>query len=95
MSAAFTSSSAIAACNISETAKVPYLAVGATNPAVTVAKDGSTKPNTFRVCFIDPFQGTVGANFVTNELKAKTAAIYIDNSSDYSKGLADFFKNPL
>lgn len=92
VSGIFTSSSAIAACNISETAKIPYLAVGATNPAVTVAKDGSTKPNTFRVCFIDPFQGTVGANFVTNELKAKTAAIYIDNSSDYSKGLADFFK---
>ena len=46
----------------------------------------------FRSCFIDPFQGTVGANFVSNELKAKTAALYIDNSSDYSKGLADFFK---
>ena len=88
----FTSSSAIAACNISETAKISYLAIGATNPSVTVAKDGSTKPNTFRVCFIDPFQGTVGANFVSNELKAKTAALYIDNSSDYSKGLADFFK---
>ena len=88
----FTSSSAIAACNISETAKIPYLAIGATNPSVTLAKDGSTKPNTFRVCFIDPFQGTVGANFVTNELKAKKAALYIDNSSDYSKGLADFFK---
>ena len=88
----FTSSSAIAACNISETAKIPYLAIGATNPSVTLAKDGSTKPNIFRVCFIDPFQGTVGANFVTNELKAKKAALYIDNSSDYSKGLADFFK---
>lgn len=88
----FTSSSAIAACNISETAKIPYLAIGATNPSVTLAKDGSTKPSTFRVCFIDPFQGTVGANFVTNELKAKKAALYIDNSSDYSKGLADFFK---
>lgn len=88
----FTSSSAIAACNISETAKIPYLAIGATNPSVTLAKDGSTKSNTFRVCFIDPFQGTVGANFVTNELKAKKAALYIDNSSDYSKGLADFFK---
>lgn len=88
----FTSSSAIAACNISEGAKVPYLAIGATNPAVTTNQDGSTKPNTFRVCFIDPFQGTVGANFVLNDLKAKTAAIYIDNSSDYSKGLAEFFE---
>ncbi|MGM9560730.1 MAG: ABC transporter substrate-binding protein [Phascolarctobacterium sp.] len=88
----FTSSSAIAACNISETSKIPFLAIGATNPAVTVGKDGKTKPNTFRVCFIDPFQGTVGANFVLNELKAKKAAIYVDNSSDYAKGLADFFK---
>ena len=88
----FTSSSAIAACNISETSKIPFLAIGATNPAVTVGKDGKTKPNTFRVCFIDPLQGTVGANFVLNELKAKKAAIYVDNSSDYAKGLADFFK---
>lgn len=87
----FTSSSAIAACNISESSKIPYLAIGATNPAVTLQKDGSTKPNTFRVCFIDPFQGTVGANFVLNELKAKKAAVYVDNSSDYSKGLAEFF----
>ena len=88
----FTSSSAIAACNISESSKVPFLAIGATNPTVTLTKDGKTKPNTFRVCFIDPFQGTVGANFVLNELKAKKAAIYVDNSSDYAKGLAAFFK---
>ena len=88
----FTSSSAIAACNISEAAKVPYLAIGATNPTVTLDKEGKTKPHTFRVCFIDPFQGTVGANFVMDELKMKKAAIYVDNSSDYSKGLSDFFK---
>ena len=88
----FTSSSAIAACNISESSKVPFLAIGATNPTVTLTKDGKTKPNTFRVCFIDHFQGTVGANFVLNELKAKKAAIYVDNSSDYAKGLAAFFK---
>lgn len=92
VSGLFSSSSAIAACNISEASKIPYLAIGATNPAVTVGKDGKTKPNTFRMCFIDPFQGTVGANFVLNELKAKKAAIYIDNSSDYSKGLCAFFE---
>ncbi|MDD3396526.1 MAG: ABC transporter substrate-binding protein [Acidaminococcaceae bacterium] len=89
----FTSSSAIAACNVSESAKVPYLAIGATNPKVTLDdKTGKVKPNTFRVCFIDPFQGTVGANFVLNELKVKKAAVFVDNSSDYSKGLAEFFK---
>lgn len=66
----FASSSAIAASNVSEAAKVPFLAVGATNPKVTLdEKTGKVKPNTFRVCFIDPFQGTVGANFILNELK--------------------------
>ena len=89
----FTSSSAIAAANVSEAAKVPFLAIGATNPKVTLdEKTGKVKPNTFRVCFIDPFQGTVGANFVLNELKLKKAVIFVDNSSDYSKGLASFFK---
>lgn len=68
----FASSSAIAASNVSEAAKVPFLAVGATNPKVTLdEKTGKVKPNTFRVCFIDPFQGTVGANFILNELKLK------------------------
>ncbi len=88
----FPSSNAIAAANVSEASKVPFLAVGATNPKVTVNEDGSVKPHTFRVCFIDPFQGTVGANFVYNELAAKTTTIYIDNSSDYAKGLAAAFK---
>jgi branched-chain amino acid transport system substrate-binding protein len=89
----FTSSNAIAAANVSEAAKVPFLAIGATNPKVTLdEKTGKVKPNTFRVCFIDPFQGTVGANFVLNELKLKKAVVFVDNSSDYSKGLASFFK---
>ena len=88
----FTSSNAIAACNVSESAKVPFLAIGATNPKVTLDKDGKAKPNTCRVCFIDPFQGTVGANFVLDTLKLKKAVVLIDNSSDYSKGLAAFFK---
>ena len=88
----FTSSNAIAACNVSESAKVPFLAIGATNPKVTLDKDGKAKPNTFRICFIDPFQGTVGANFVLDTLKLKKAVVLIDNSSDYSKGLAAFFK---
>jgi len=90
----FASSNAIAASNVAEASKVPFLAVGATNPKVTVDEaTGKVKDYTFRVCFIDPFQGTVGANFVLNELKLKKAAILIDNSSDYSKGLAAYFKD--
>lgn len=90
----FASSNAIAASNVAEANKIPFLAVGATNPKVTVdEKSSKVKDNTFRVCFIDPFQGTVGANFVLNTLKLKKAVMLIDNSSDYSKGLAAFFKN--
>ena len=90
----FSSSNAIAASNVAEATKIPFLAVGATNPKVTVdEKSGKVKDYTFRVCFIDPFQGTVGANFVLNTLKIQKAAILVDNSSDYSKGLSAFFKN--
>lgn len=89
----FASSNAIAASSVAEATKTPFLAVGATNPKVTVdEKSQKVKEYTFRVCFIDPFQGTVGANFVLNTLKLKKAAIMVDNSSDYSKGLAAFFK---
>ena len=90
----FASSNAIAASSVAESAKVPFLAVGATNPKVTVdEKTNKVKDYTFRVCFIDPFQGTVGANFVLNTLKLKKAVTLVDNSSDYSKGLAAFFKD--
>ena len=90
----FSSSNAIAASSVAEANKVPFLAVGATNPKVTVdEKNGKVKENTFRICFIDPFQGTVGANFVLDTLKLKKAVILVDNSSDYSKGLSAFFKD--
>ncbi len=90
----FSSSNAIAAASVAASGKIPYLAVGATNPKVTVdEKTNNVNPYAFRVCFIDPFQGTVGANFVLNNLKLKKAVLLIDSSSDYSKGLADFFKD--
>ena len=59
---------------------------------MTVNKDGSTKDYIFRACFIDPFQGTVGAKFALNTLKAKSAFILYDQSNDYVKGLAEFFE---
>lgn len=87
------SSSVIAAIPINTGAKTVVITPMGTNPAVTVdAKSGKTHDFMFRAPFIDPFQGTVAANFVSKELKAKTAVVYIDNSSDYAKGLAQFFK---
>ena len=87
-----TSSNGIAGSAVAEANKIPFVAAATTNPKVTLDENtGKVKSNTFRVCFIDPFQGTVGANFVLNSLKAKNAVVMIDNSSDYSKGLAKFF----
>ena len=88
-----TSSNGIAASSVAEANKIPFVAAATTNPKVTINEaSGKAKDYTFRVCFIDPFQGTVGANFVLNTLKAKKAAIMVDNSSDYSKGLVAVFK---
>ena len=63
-----------------------------TNPDVTVDSTGKVKDFVFRACFIDPWQGTVGARFALNTLKAKTAFIMLDQANDYVKGLAEFFE---
>jgi branched-chain amino acid transport system substrate-binding protein len=88
---ASTSTNTLAQVQIAQEQKVPLITPTGTNPAVTV-KDGKLNDYVFRTCFIDPFQGTVAANFATNELKVKTAAVLIDSSSDYAKGLAAAFK---
>lgn len=48
-------------------------------------------PNVFRVCFTDPYQGVVLANFAKNNLNAKTVAVVVNNSNDYSDGVAKAF----
>ena len=71
--------------------KVIVLTPSGTSPTLTVNKDGSVNEYIFRTSYIDPFQGTVAANFALKELGVKTAAVYIDSASDYSKGLAEAF----
>jgi branched-chain amino acid transport system substrate-binding protein len=85
------SSNVLATAQVAQDNKIPVLTATGTNPKVTV-DNGKVRPYIFRACFIDPFQGKVMSDFATKTLKAKTAAIYIDNSSDYSKGLADVFE---
>ena len=70
---------------------VPIIAPAATNPDVTV-ENGAVKPYVFRACFIDPQQSEVMAQFAAKELSAKTAVLYLDSSSDYSKSLGKIFK---
>ncbi|MBI0578202.1 ABC transporter substrate-binding protein [Neobacillus cucumis] len=89
---AATSTDTLAQVQIANDNKVPILTPTGTNPTVTV-KDGKLNDYVFRTCFIDPFQGTVAANFASNELKVKNAAVLIDSSSDYAKGLAASFKD--
>ncbi len=75
------------AAPIAQAAKIPMIAPAATNPTVT------QKGNyIFRVCFIDPFQGTVLAKFARNDLKVKRVAVLSSVSNAYSLGLAKFFK---
>jgi branched-chain amino acid transport system substrate-binding protein len=67
-------------------AKVPMVTPSSTNPAVTEKGD-----YIFRACFIDPFQGYVGATFAHDNLKVKKVAVLKDVRNDYSVGLAKNF----
>jgi branched-chain amino acid transport system substrate-binding protein len=80
------SSLAMAGGEVAEKAGVPMVGTSCTNPLVTQGKKYS-----FRVCFIDPFQGAGAATYAYKDLKLKTAALLVDISNDYSVGLASFF----
>ena len=69
-----------------QNAMIPAIGTSATNPQVT---EGN--PYYYRVCFIDPFQGTVMANYAFNTLGLKKAAVMREINSDYSVGLSKFF----
>ena len=84
------SSNVLATVQIAHDSKIPLITATATNPSVTMEQD-QVRPYVFRTCFIDPFQGEVMANFAAKSLQAKNAVMYIDSSSDYSKGLAKIF----
>ncbi|MGI8495505.1 MAG: ABC transporter substrate-binding protein [Pyrinomonadaceae bacterium] len=81
------STNSLAAAPVAQEAKIPMITPSSTNPKVTQVGD-----YIFRVCFIDPFQGSVMAQYAAKNLNAKTAAIFGDVQSDYSKGLSEVFK---
>ena len=74
------------AAPIAQRSGIPMISPASTNEKVTESGD-----HIFRVCFIDPFQGTVCAKFA-RKLGATKAAILVDVSKDYSLGLAKSFK---
>ena len=68
-------------------AGIPVIGVSCTNPQVTLGND-----HYFRVCFLDPFQGTVLANLAVDEYSAKKAYILTKLGDDYSVGVGNYFK---
>jgi len=83
------SSNVLAVAPIAQQSKVPLITPTGTNPRITQVGN-----YIFRACFIDDFQGTVMARFARSGLpkRANTAAILYEKTSDYSIGLAKYFK---
>lgn len=81
------SKQAVPAGEVANNYKTPMVSPWSTNPNTT--KD---RPFVFRSCFLDPFQGPVAANFITEEFGFTKSAVLYDVASDYPKGLAEFFK---
>jgi branched-chain amino acid transport system substrate-binding protein len=77
----------IAASDVFGKAGIPVIGCSCTNPQVT---EGNT--HYFRICYLDPFQGTVLANFAVDQFNAKTAYILTKLGDDYSVGLGNYFK---
>lgn len=89
---AATSGNTVAQAQIANKSETILISPSGTSPTVTVQESGLVNEFVFRTSFIDPFQGTVAANFAAKDLNIKKAAIYADNASDYAKGLAASFK---
>ena len=76
----------IAGGAVFQEAGIPAIGVTCTNPQVTADCDVY-----FRICFLDPFQGTVLANYAYNELGVDTAYTLAMLGSDYDQGLVYYF----
>ncbi len=78
----------IAGSDVFGAAGIPCIGVSCTNPQVTLGNDFY-----FRVCFLDPFQGTVLANLAVDQYKAQKAYVLTKLGDDYSVGVGNYFKN--
>ena len=80
------SSSAINAAPIFEENQIPAIGVTCTNPQVTMGNNYY-----FRTCFIDPFQGTVLANYASEQLGAAKVYTLGEMGNDYDTGVINYF----
>jgi branched-chain amino acid transport system substrate-binding protein len=81
------STNSLAGGAVCQNAQVPMISPSSTNPHVTQDKD-----YVFRTCFIDDFQAGVGATFAKKQ-NWTNVALLTAMDSDYSKGLANFFRD--
>ena len=77
----------IAASDVFGNAGIPIIGVTCTNPQVTEGNE-----HYFRICFLDPFQGTVLANFAGEKFGAKKAYLLGEQGNEYDQGLIAFFE---
>lgn len=82
------SKQAVPAGQVANDNMTPMISPWSTNPDATL-----NRPWVFRAAFLDPFQGPVAVDFAMKQFNAKTAAVLFALANDYSKGLAEFFKN--
>jgi len=80
------SSVSIAAADIFDAAGLVAIGVSCTNPQVTLGN-----PLYYRVCFLDPFQGTVLAKFAQDTYGIKKAYTLGQLGNDYDAGLVNYF----
>lgn len=81
------SSQAVPAGEVANKYKTVMISPWSTNPNTTL-----DRPYVFRGCFLDPFQGPVVSNFISDEFGLEKAAVLYDVAADYQKGLAEEFK---
>jgi len=82
------SSHSLAVAKVAQSSGIPMISTDSTHPEVTRIGD-----YIFRVCYTDPYQGSLMAHFALSELGATTASMLVDASSDYSTGLASVFSH--
>ncbi len=90
----FNSGCSIPASRIYAQSGLLMISPASTNPELTfqqLSPQWTFKKTVFRVSTTDNVQGSVGADFVTGELKAKRVAVIHDKTS-YGQGVADEFQ---
>jgi len=71
-------------------ARIPAIAITATNPLVTSSSDYY-----FRACFVESFQGVALAKYVVEQMGTSTAAIFRDAEDDYAAAVSQTFSDKM